>query len=473
MKKISYKIGLLLLTFTLFCGFNTPHSLAQESLFDTLDDIKEKVQEDQNRIGEGGVKETVSVQLIDYSRDSKWGGLSGDLVKALKDDNYKSINDVKGRIKDSLIDTLQKSNDTSLLQQQDESLADYDKRIASYADSILYAYRVKSWGNLDPKVITILDALSGTMPNVTPSKTVEVDNLGDLAKVAGYSQSKGNANDLITYLQTNVTGLSTDDINSILYEVRFSGESQMQSIVLAVTRVMRNLIGALAILWIIISGLQLIFAHGDESAITQQKRAITYSIIGLAVILLLDKGITIIYGIPGAERGLATTGEGISTEVLGLISFAKAVIGAAAIFMIMISGFKIITAQGEEEKLTQQKKSILWIIIGIVIILINQVIVQNLYIDPVKNQLGGKEEVITQSNVINIINTLGTITQFVLGFVGIIAFGALIYGAGSMIASYGNDEAVEKGKKIIKNAIIGIIVILSAFAIVSTLIKFG
>ena len=41
-----------------------------------------------------------------------------------------------------------------------------------------------------------------------------------------------------------------------------------------------------------------------------------------------------------------------------------------------------------------------------------------------------------------------------------------------MIANYGNDEVVQKAKKVIRNAIIGIIVIISAYTIVATLIVF-
>ena len=53
---------------------------------------------------------------------------------------------------------------------------------------------------------------------------------------------------------------------------------------------------------------------------------------------------------------------------------------------------------------------------------------------------------------------------------GLIAFAALIYGAAMMVMNMGEDEAVTQAKNIIKNALIGIVIILSAFAIVSTVI---
>ena len=51
-------------------------------------------------------------------------------------------------------------------------------------------------------------------------------------------------------------------------------------------------------------------------------------------------------------------------------------------------------------------------------------------------------------------------------FLGLLATIMVIYGGTTYISSAGNDEAVQKAKKIIQYSIIGIIVILLAFAIV-------
>ncbi len=369
-------------------------AFAQENLFDTLDDIKEKVGEEQTRIDEGGKVSKTAVDLVDFSGNNAWGNLPPDLIDALSTSGFTGLEDVAAKAK--------------------------------------------------------------------------------------YKQSQGNVQDLIDFLNKQLlidsTGndvvLNEDNVNLIVNEIRFRGESQLQAVILSVAKVIRNIVGTIAILWIVVAGIQLIFAQGDESRITEQKNAITWALIGLAIVLLLERGIVILYGVPGVERGLQTSGTALSAEVLGIVSFIKALIGAGAVLMIIVSGVQTITAQGEDEKLTQEKRSVLWIIIGIVLIVINQFVVENLFIKPSLRQIAGESETITQSNVQNLINLFGTITQFILGFVGVIAFGALIYGAASLIGNFGDDEAIEKAKKVIKNALIGIIVVISAFAIVSTLIKF-
>ncbi len=59
------------------------------------------------------------------------------------------------------------------------------------------------------------------------------------------------------------------------------------------------------------------------------------------------------------------------------------------------------------------------------------------------------------------------IIRIALGFLGIIAVGLIIYGGWLYMTSEGNAEKVEKAKKLLTGAIIGLIIILSAFAIVS------
>ncbi len=439
MTSILRKFGFLTILFTLFFGLLAP-AHAQDALFDDpLEAIKGRLTEE-------------NIEVIDYSRGSTWGGLPDTLVSILKDNGYGSLKDL-GDITSNEVQGL--LDESGIF----ENNAKKDELIKKAADSIVYATRIQLWGNLPLEVIKILEFN-------------EYTSLEHIMSVAKYDQEIGNINVLIEALEgifyyDSENGLdivlTNDDVNLIINEIRFRGESQLNAVILAVTRVLRNLLGGIAIIWIVIAGIRMIMASGNEEKIKEQKSSIIYAVIGLVIILILERLIVLIYGVQGMERGLVARPEGLSEEILGVVSFIKALIGSIAILMIMISGIKTIAAVGEEEKIAEQRKSILWIIVGIVIIVINQVIVENLYIQPV-----GQEE-IKLKNVENIIALIGKILQFALGFVGLIAFAALIYGAASMITNYGNDESVEKGKKIIKNAIVGIIVIISAFAIVSTM----
>ncbi len=63
-----------------------------------------------------------------------------------------------------------------------------------------------------------------------------------------------------------------------------------------------------------------------------------------------------------------------------------------------------------------------------------------------------------------------TILNFALSFLGFVATIMVIYGGVLYVTSAGNDTEVEKAKKILLYAVVGIVLILLSFAIVNTVL---
>ena len=336
----------------------------------------------------------------------------------------------------------------------------------------------KPWGILKNKALEVAE---GT----------ELHNLKELGQAVDKKiREKQEANESITYLEAlediieDITGPADEKILLEIHQaIQTFGESQIYSVGLIVVQVLSYLLAGIAIIWIIVSGILMVMSQGEESVITEQRRSITFAIVGLVAVLLIERMISIIYGHPATPYSITVDSspitndafrEQFSAEILGLVSFAKSIIGTFAVAMIIVSGMHTIFAAGEEEKITKQRKSIIWIVVGLMIILVDQVIIKNIFMSPLDERIlsssNSADEVIKIENVNNIIDAIGTVVQFALGFVGVIALAVLIYGAGLMIANYGNDELIEKAKKMIKTALVGIVIIISAFAIVSTVI---
>lgn len=66
-----------------------------------------------------------------------------------------------------------------------------------------------------------------------------------------------------------------------------------------------------------------------------------------------------------------------------------------------------------------------------------------------------------------------TIINFFLGFLGLLAVIMVIYGGFLYVSSAGNEENVNKAKKILLYAVLGIVVIIVSFALVNTLLTAG
>ena len=433
-----------------FCGLFAPISFAQgNGLFDALDKIKENA----------------GSFLIQYSDINPWGDLKLSIVKKIqdKDEKYTGLKEVFSAAVGFDKEKKETYGVLATFLKKDIGLTNEEARsIVLSMDVVDFS----NWGNLPPETKTkILTQYSDGKFN---NEDISLD-----AILKFYKSDANPDKDMIAFVEKNFNGFVDNGVpnkngQNLIKELAYQGEGQLHMAILAVAKVFRNLMGSIAVIFIVVSGIMMVFAQGDETKITEQKHAITYAIIGLVTILLIERLVTAIYGAPGGENAVLTptSATQVSIEIYGLISYIKAILGSVAIFMIVLSGIRTVTSQGEEEKITTQRKAILWTIVGLGLILVNQVVVENIFTKPVQENAGQ----IQKTNVDTILGAFGTVTQFILGFVGLVAFALLIYGASTMVANYGNDELVEKAKKIIKNAIIGIIIILSAFAIVSTMI---
>lgn len=63
-----------------------------------------------------------------------------------------------------------------------------------------------------------------------------------------------------------------------------------------------------------------------------------------------------------------------------------------------------------------------------------------------------------------------TFLNFFLGFLGLLAVIMVIYGGILYVSAAGNQENIDKGKKIIMYALVGIVIILLSFALVNTIL---
>lgn len=69
----------------------------------------------------------------------------------------------------------------------------------------------------------------------------------------------------------------------------------------------------------------------------------------------------------------------------------------------------------------------------------------------------------------NLPGAIGSVIKIILSFLGVFFLILMIYGGYIWMMARGNDQEVQKAKNIIINALIGLVVILSAYAITYTL----
>ena len=144
------------------------------------------------------------------------------------------------------------------------------------------------------------------------------------------------------------------------------------------------LIGIFTIGMVVYSGFRMIISQGNEEAVSEAKSSLQWSVSGLVVILLAFAIVSAVGQFfqtnpdvnpnPGQIQSPILSGDIVSLSQVvfkGFLSF----VGIVAIFFIVVSGFRYITARGDDEQTSQAKAGLKWAVIGLIISSLAYVIV--------------------------------------------------------------------------------------------------
>lgn len=297
--------------------------------------------------------------------------------------------------------------------------------------------------------------------------------------------------DLVIILLLLIAGLFLFEPNTVAWAKQFiplegegfgvfprpEGETGIEIAKSLVGRIVDNvryIIGAVAILMIIISSFQLIRTEGNEEEFNKQRKALIFGIAGLIIVALagdLSQILTVEKG--GFIRDPTKTLKQVrifNRTVEIILVFMKYIIGAIATIFLVRNGLRMVVLGGNEEELAKDKKNIAWSLIGLIIILVASPLVNNVFYKIDTSKYPGQDAVRPIIDATAGLRELVGITNFVVTFVGPFAILSLIAGGILYITAAGEEEKTGKAKKIIMWALIGLLVIYGAFGIVSTFV---
>lgn len=236
----------------------------------------------------------------------------------------------------------------------------------------------------------------------------------------------------------------------------------------------RYIIGAVAILMIIMSGIKLIMNSGDEEVFKKQVTSIMYGIIGLFLIMLAGD----IASIFEVDRGGFLKDPNVAVQKSRIFSrtveivivFFKYIIGGVAVLFTARNGLRLVLLGGNEEEAGKDKKNLYYSVIGLVVILIANTVVNKVFFKIDTSQYPGIEPVRPGVDPAAFAKEVAGMTNLVAAITGPIALLSLVAGGLMYILAGGEEEKMNKAKKLITWSLIGIIIIYGAFAIVSTFV---
>ena len=241
----------------------------------------------------------------------------------------------------------------------------------------------------------------------------------------------------------------------------------------------KNVVAAFAIAFMVYYGLQMVTAGGSEENVNQARSGLIWSILALVTMLVIDTAIfDIFYGgrVGGlgqattfdSEQTLRATVDNASNLVIQALEWFQGILIIIAVGYLCLSGIKMLVAFGNQEDIDAQKIVFTWAGVGVVVLLLNNVLIQEVVY---KYVLADNFEVVYAPDAGRGIREIIGVIRYFLQFLAVVAFTVFVYGGGQWIFSFGNDDRVETGKKVVLSAGIGIVIILVSYVVVSSMVR--
>lgn len=253
-----------------------------------------------------------------------------------------------------------------------------------------------------------------------------------------------------------------------------SGMDILKKAVLGGLKYVKIITVAVGVLMLTLMGYTLVTQGDNEEEVTKAKKGMIFTIIAFMMISMAE-GIAKVFDM--------STGTlfGSPTEIINrvhlfdkqaeiFVTFAKYVIGAYCTLQLVRHGSKFITSGGNEEETGKHKKGILYNLSGLLLVNLGDIAINKVFYKVDKTTYSGISGVHPAVDAKAGVEQLVGITNFIVTFVGPIGVLMLIVGAVMYATAGGQDEQLQKAKRILISAGIGLVIIFGAFAIVSTVL---
>lgn len=250
------------------------------------------------------------------------------------------------------------------------------------------------------------------------------------------------------------------------------------NLVFELARNFRYVIGAVAILFMVISGVKMVVMGDNEETANKQKTNLLWGLIGLVLIMVAGPMAEILDlqqgGFLSDEYEIGYRARLFDKQVHIVLTFIKYIVGSIAVLFIIRSGALLVTGGDSEEVLATEKKNIIAAIFALFIIMVSDVVVKQVLFKVeapgAEYSPQGQQAVVTFDTARGVQEIVG-ITNFVVTWASPVAVLVLVAGAIMYLTAMGEEEKMGKAKKLIVNAIIALIIIYGAFALVSTFVS--
>lgn len=240
-----------------------------------------------------------------------------------------------------------------------------------------------------------------------------------------------------------------------------------------VARNLRIILGAMSVLFIVISGFTMVISGDNEETVKTQRKSITYGVIGLLMISIAGP----ISEVFDYRQGNFIDDPSKFTERVQIfdnatqliITFLKYLLGSLATLMSVRAGATMVMSGDNDDDVSKAKKQLSLSAMGLLLVIVSDLFIRKIFY--VTSYSSDAEATIIQLDQNELIRQMVAVSNIMVSFIGPIMMLGIVVGGFMYVTSQGDEEKTGIAKKVIMNSLIGIIIIYGAFAIVSTVIS--
>lgn len=238
--------------------------------------------------------------------------------------------------------------------------------------------------------------------------------------------------------------------NDQFIEVVKGGGDGLFNTLIRFARDLKNLFYAISAIFFLIISLKLIFATNTEEELGKFKKGIIWITIWLIVMQVSYAMVLVIFD-AWVSAGVAFN----LTEyvIMPLIVLLETLVSIFFIAIAALAFYSLVTANGNEEAIKNAKNSIIFALIGFMIVRFSQAIVEAFYgrIDCQDHSLWfitiEARNCVNKSDISEGVNIIVTVINWLNGFIAIVVLLMLLYAGSQILLSAGDEEKVKKWKQ--------------------------
>ncbi|MDD2745024.1 MAG: pilin [Candidatus Gracilibacteria bacterium] len=252
-----------------------------------------------------------------------------------------------------------------------------------------------------------------------------------------------------------------------------TGERGTYNLLMNIARDLKNVVMLIAIVYLVISVLRMLLSGGSDEDVKKWKTSIIWTSIGIVVMqsafifvkTLFDKNIDF------------RTAQNFSDKIIFPFTHLLEILASFAFLaMAFFAFYKIVTAGGDEERAKAGKQTIIYAIVGFLLIKLPGIFIKSIYGEAKCEDAGlGLFSTcsIKDPKISETITIFTTIINYVNSFLALVIIILILYAGFLVLTSGGDDEKMKKAKGIIKYIIIGVLLLVTSYILFSTFLASG